>query len=294
MRWMLYRWTWRLANPLFVGTTPAGALNRCRLYVAARPLWGALTAELARKEAMSDPRYRQVGKELRESVRLGYLYPAEWLHRQWKAWLPSFEPGDGLSWRREDGGPSVPDRHFRARLLSARPGTAIDPCGDVALEGSLRETECVQTSWRSDAGAPAGTVALVGYVFVVAKSDLWERVNGITTLFVGGDTRYGLGRLERDSCTPAQDVFGARVDCESQDPCVIGRRLFAHGIVDSGGGICGDREALGGWDRTDPQGNHRLSGPAWMPGSQYAEEARWEFSRSGLLELSSQPDRGKS
>ena len=54
MSWSLQRWTWLLESPLFVGTTPAGSLNRCRLYVPARALWGAMTAELSRRQAADE------------------------------------------------------------------------------------------------------------------------------------------------------------------------------------------------------------------------------------------------
>jgi hypothetical protein len=83
--WSLHRWTWRVASPLFVGAAPSGALNRCRLYVPARPLWGALTAELARDEADHDPAYREIGNELRKHVRFSYLFPAERVGSDWLA-----------------------------------------------------------------------------------------------------------------------------------------------------------------------------------------------------------------
>ncbi|GIW70798.1 MAG: hypothetical protein KatS3mg102_0340 [Planctomycetota bacterium] len=51
MSWSLFRWTWQLESPLYVGMPPAGSLNRCRLYVPARALWGAVTAEIARAAA---------------------------------------------------------------------------------------------------------------------------------------------------------------------------------------------------------------------------------------------------
>ncbi len=64
MSWTLYRWTWRLESPLFVGAPPAGSLNRCRLYVPSRALWGALTAELARRRANASPSYETEGTTL--------------------------------------------------------------------------------------------------------------------------------------------------------------------------------------------------------------------------------------
>ncbi len=102
MSWTLYRWTWRLESSLFVGALPAGSLNRCRLYVPSRTLWGGLTAELARRGASDFPDYGKKGRMLLENARLTYLFPAEGDGEAWRAWLPRYEKRDGLVWRRED------------------------------------------------------------------------------------------------------------------------------------------------------------------------------------------------
>ena len=166
MRWCISRGTWRLESPLYVGTTPAGALNRCRLYVPARALWGALTAELVRSkepntEHMAN-QYREVGEELQRDYRFTYLFPAQAVQGKWQAWLPIYKPGRGLAWRREADESSVgliPERLFRRRLLHTRAATAIEPQSDTAAEGSLRETECIQPGWRDEDGSDVGPVA---------------------------------------------------------------------------------------------------------------------------------------
>lgn len=284
MSWSLHRWTWRVASPLFVGATPSGALNRCRIYVPARPFWGALTAELARHEAHSDPAYRKVGDDLREHARFSYLYPAERSGTDWAGWLPQYREGSGLFWVREGGEDGIADRRFRRRLLWTRPGTAIDPNSDSALDGSLRETECVQMRWRRDDGSPGGPVTMVGYVFCRNSTNLLSRVSTITTLFIGGDTKYGLGRLERASMNLATTVFGAAVELDHDKPRIVTDRLFAHAHLGDAT-MYGDQEAVGGWDITAQQSNRRISGPAWTPGSRCSDEndRAWEVLQSGML-----------
>jgi len=289
--WSMHRWAWRVASPLFVGATPSGILNRCRVYLPARPLWGALTAELARREADCDPAYRKVGDDLREHVRLSYLYPAERVGAAWPGWLPRYGAGYGLCWVREGSEDSVADRRFRRRLLWTRPGTAIDPDSDSALDGSLRETECVQTRWRHDDGSSGGPVALVGYVWVRQNAGLLDRVSTVTTLFVGGDTRYGLGRLDRVSMEPATGVFGATVELDRDEPRIVTGRLLAHAHPGGEVTICGDQEAVGGWDMTGQQQDRRISGPVWTPGSRCDQEPplAWDLLSTGLLRLSAEP-----
>lgn len=272
MSWHLFRWTWRLDGPLFVGATPAGALNRCRLYVPARAVWGAVTAELARLEGDDDQRYRTVGKELHQNARFSYLYPAESIGGRWLAWLPEYRDGDGLVWAREDDvNGAVADRRFRRLLLWTRPATAIDPDSDSALEGSLRETECVQPRWRRDDGSPGNPVGLVGYVFLLDGEDLAQRLSTLRTLLVGGDTRYGLGRLERVAMVPAEKFFGAVVTLDEGEAYVLTPRALGHALAVNGVPMCGDLEAIRGWDMTGQRQGRRITGPVWIPGSRIVE-----------------------
>jgi len=285
--WTLYRWTWRLEAPLFVGAPPAGSLNRCRLYVPSRALWGALTAELARRRENGFPNYQNEGTILRENSRFTYLFPAECAGKHWRAWLPQYELRSGLVWRREDrqdGERDLADRQMRLRLMDARPGTAIDPDSDSAEEGSLRETECVLPLWRNN-GSP---VAFAGYVFL--KNDVAE-LRDITVLFLGGDTRYGLGRLRSvGEWTSASDVFGAQVDLNQGAPSVRSNRLLAHTHQDAGGPeIIGSQESLAGWDRTKAVSFQSLSEtPLWTPGSRIRNDGQakdWEISEDGAWQL---------
>lgn len=275
MTWSFYRWTWRVASPLFIGATPSGALNRCRVYIPARPLWGAITAELARLEGDKDPQYRQVGDGLREHARFSYLFPAERRGDDWRAWLPEYREGAGLVWAREGSEAALADRNFRRQLLATRPATAVEPDSDSALDGSLRETECVQTWWRRGESAANDPVAMVGYVFVRNDSDLARRLPALDRIFVGGDTRYGLGRLDRVAMTTATTAFGAKVDLSHPNPHVVASRVLAHVPFHDDIPISGDLEALGGWDMTGQQQDRRIGGPFWTPGSRLHTAHRW-------------------
>lgn len=276
MIWSLYRWTWQLESPLYIGMPPSGSLNRCRLYVPARALWGAVTAEIARATAgIGFPDYKKVGDQIRKHVRFTYLFPAAKDEDQWHAWLPRYERESGLTWQLEGGrSPGMPDRKFRMRLVSTRPSTAIDPASDTSAEGSLRETECINTMWRSHEGPPHGPVGLVGYVFLRNGTNLAGRLSALTTLFVGGDTRYGLGRIKLDAMVPAKVLFGSTVDLDREQPCVLTDRTLAHALASNGAPMCGAQEAIGGWDMSGEQQGLQISGPIWTPGSRIQEGDR--------------------
>jgi hypothetical protein len=56
---------------------PGRALNRCRLYLPARAMHGAVTSELARlngEEKAKFPDYGKFGKEVGENCRFTYLF----------------------------------------------------------------------------------------------------------------------------------------------------------------------------------------------------------------------------
>lgn len=287
MTWSLFRWVWRLEAPLFVGMHPAGALNRCRLYVPARALWGAVTAETARlKSGEGFPNYKDVGDEVKRSCRFTYLFPAEKRDGRFLAWLPKFEKEKGLRWHLQGCGESRSDRDFRRRLLDTRPGTAIMPESDSALEGSLRHTECIGPWWRdsNSQGETAAPVLLLGYVFW-QDSNFHRQLQDIETLFIGGDTRYGLGKIRRiDTLSDDTAVFGKPVRPDREHP-EIGSDIVLGHAPEGGGdeGMQGAKELLGGWDQRSPWKGGKL---AWAPGScdtSHTDEkpVYWSIDREG-------------
>lgn len=292
MSWDLFRWVWLLESPLFIGSTPAGSLNRCRLYVPARALWGVLTAEIARANAAVFPDYVDIGNQLRREARFTYLYPAEEVNSHWRAWLPRYEKGKGLVWRceHEQGSDNLlTDRQMRMRLLSTRPSTAIDPSSDTATEGTLRESEYINTHWRSADGNAGSPVAMVGYVFLRDGSNLRGDLEGIASIMVGGDTRYGFGRLRRIAFSLAPTVFGAGVDLNDPNhPVIESEVLYAHAGNMNNLALVGNRELLFGWDNANGKGLILLSStpdPLWTPGSTVETTVRWKVGQNGLWEV---------
>lgn len=283
MAWKLYRWVWQLDSPLHVGIPPAGSLNRTRLYVPAWTLWGALTAEIARSKSNDGfPEYDSVGKEMRESVRLSYLFPAEMVDGEWRAWLPRYKDGKGLIWEREKGGEELEDHSLRMSLLTTRPSTAVNPESDTAEEKSLRETEVINTHWLGK-NTKISQVAMVCYVFL-KDSALNAELDRVRALLVGGDTRYGLGRLSRiDECSEANSFFGEEVVFKDTRFFIKTSRVLAHTEPrnDKNEPLRGAMECIAGWDMV--KGGQKVNGLMWAPGSVSSkfdftilEEGQWQ------------------
>ena len=298
MTWQMYRWVWQLRSPLHVGCGPAGALNRTRLYIPARNMWAALTAEIARRlDNASFPAYTDIGRILQEHVRFTYLYPAEQVNGRWLAWLPHYVQEDkkaGLYWYREDNARSLPDRRFRQRLLHTQPGTALAPGTGAAEDGTLREVEYIQPFWRTEktsGDTMPHPVAFVGYLFLRESwpSDIEHIKNtlqGIRELYVGGETRYGFGHLSlllHNSQGPwerVSDCFGAQVHLTQDEPVIENpHHLFAHTFQDHDPAEKGAWELLVQWDWDTFRS---LESPHWVPGSQARSATRFIILDSGL------------
>ena len=286
MTWTALRWVWQLEAPLFVGMPPAGALNRCRPYVPARVLWGSVTAEISRsRNGESFPDYGKLGWEVALNCRFTYLFPAEKRGDKFLAWMPRFEKMRGVQWYCHGGKESLSDRDFRRRLLDTRAGTAIAPESDSASEGTLRETECINPWWRDSNCQGEGetnAMLLLGYVFL-RNNGFRRQLDSIDTLFVGGDTRYGLGKICRVGWREVSgdlSVFGKRVHLDREHPEIESDVVWGHAVDDGPPPIQkmrGMNELLGGWDLGTPW-EGKLT---WVPGSFLEHTVAWSIDNYG-------------
>jgi hypothetical protein len=292
MSWKLFRWIWKVESPLYIGMPPSGSLNRCRPYVPARVLWGSVTAELARQRMPSeitnlDKYYEKEGEKIKEHFRFTYLYPAIKQDNNYAVWLPEFDPKNGLQWKCSNGFEAQLNRKFRAMLFSALAGTAIDPDTDSAQEASLHETECIQPYWNINGAERYNPVYLSGY-FMAKNDKLLTEINSINTIFAGGDTRYGLGRLQRvlHSTSGTMKDFSIDVDLNSDDPGLTTHRVLAHAEF-IGKGMIGAQECLLGWDRGKLHPLHEKRIPFWAPGSINQKSPKaitWKIKDNGTWE----------
>lgn len=285
MTWTLHRWIWRLKAPLFVGMPPAGTLNRCRLYLPARALHGALAAEIARSRCgESFPDYGKIGWELALHCRFTYLYPAEKSGEKILAWIPKYEVRKGCRWYRESNGEGLSNRDFRRRLLNSRSGTTIAPETDSAYEGTLRETECINPWWRdaSNPQAEPKPVFLLGYVFL-RNNGFRRQLSNIDNLFVGGDTRYGLGEVSLvkwDDLPADALIFGKHVNLSNEHPEICSDFVWGHVPINGhtpNDEMRGTKELLGGWEIANPWKGCLT----WVPGSSLKGQAFWAIDSYG-------------
>lgn len=245
MTWRMFRWVWKVKSPINIGTAPAGILNRTRLYIPARTIWGALTAELSRTTAgNSFPDYISVGENLLQNVRFSYLFPAEKIADEYAMWYPEYSYG--LIWKREDTpNNGVPNRTFKSKILYSFPSTSIDPKSDSAEEETLRELECIQPYWRFGNPYPPPEVFMVGYVFF-ANESVQNQVFSIKELLVGSDTRYGFGHIELVKHSEVSHFLNYEVELNHTNPSIKSNIALGHVAPDPRINFAGDFEILEG------------------------------------------------
>ncbi len=245
MAWKMFRWVWKVKSPINIGTAPAGILNRTRLYIPARTIWGALTAELSRDTAGSSfPDYISIGENLLQNVRFSYLFPAEKIGDEYAMWYSEYS--DGLVWKREDTpNDDKPNRDFKSKILYSFPSTSIDPKSDSAEEGTLRELECIQPYWQISNHYPPPEMFMVGYVFIADES-VQNQVFSIKKLMVGADTRYGFGHIELVKHPEASRFLDYEVELNHTNPRIKSNIAFGHIMPDPHFKFKGDFEVLEG------------------------------------------------
>ena len=198
MGWKAYRLVYQAKSPIHIGWHTLGYIKLTRYYVTGKAMWGAVTANLTRvygKENESGE-YKVFGELLRTNVLLSYFYPA--LDPDIPL-LPKFT-ADGLKY----GG--CTEAEFESLFIKSYGQTAVLPDSNTAEDESLHESEFIAPC----VGEEQSPVYFVGYIFIKdgARTEAnqlvgWDSGNiqlkgALSEIFIGGDRKYGWGRLLLD------------------------------------------------------------------------------------------------
>ena len=185
--WNGYKIVFRLLSPLHTGYKKMENIQYARRYVPAKTIWGALTVAITRTQ--NDRHYKKIGDTIKSNLRFSYFFLSENEDGS-KPLIPKYTT-KGL----EFGHYSRVE--FEKRFLDSYASTAILPDFNSAEEESLHEIE-ILTHYVKDTGYP---VFLVGYIFKKQNEDNpypWQ--NALKVLQIGGERKYGFGRIELVSC----------------------------------------------------------------------------------------------
>ena len=284
MAWKLYRVTYQLESPLHIGFHKVGNVQRTRYYVPARNLWGAVTERLTRSgfsdEQTREGDYVEVGLWVKAHCALGYFFLCDGrtlLHPRYTE--------QGLIYRDLD------PYAFEKCYLGSHVTTALDAVTTSAETGSLHEVEFIAPyRFMND---ETDRTRLCGWVFLddkgraqLGNEGKWR--NWLGELQVGGERRYGFGRLKLLWMQPVGSLEKYPVQLETDRPRVkiaADSVILAHALAE-GVEARGMIEPLVGRETSGDSarfGTKLTTGRVcWVPGSTVSREIFFQISEIGI------------
>jgi hypothetical protein len=286
MGWTAYRLVYQAKSPIHIGWHTLGYIKLTRYYITGKSMWGAMTANLVRA-CYGYEDYDYVGNLLCSGILISYFYPA--LDPDFPL-LPRYTE-KGLKY----GG--CTESEFEGLFIKSYGQTAVLPESNTAEDESLHESEFIAPVIEDEYTKEQMPVYFVGYVFIgdslKKKDDETLTWNGkdiklreiVSEIFVGGDRKYGWGRMvlneENSKNTAVTHLFDNELildKAELKVKILSGKPIPAHLSINSDIRLKGDIEPLVGreWGEViDREGNkkigsgQRISDAAicWMPGS---------------------------
>lgn len=289
MTWQAYHLIYKLQSNMLIGWHTLGYINLTRYYIPGKNMWASFTDNLTRseKEEAGLDGYIKHGNQLKDNVLLSYFYPAS---NADKPMMPRYTD-EGL-WYGD-----LPIEQFEKQYISSVGKTAILPHINAKEDGSLHEMEFIKP-----------LLSFVGYVFIAKTAsglalDTAKFNNVFKEIFVGGERKYGWGRLTLSGAPlPVSDnlFFGHTLCLDKEKPQIVlkndAKYLPAHTeVLPENKILCkGNIENLAGRETLPSKGN-RGAGPGrkitgaklcWMPGSQLTgdDEIKFRLGAYGLME----------
>lgn len=162
--------TLRQIQPIHLGHRKHGVINETRVFITGQMMWGALTNAYFHKTGQYD-------KELFENI--GCFYPIV----DNVELLPKFKDGEFYL-------DEMSEKEFRQKYVTTLLSTAINPNTKNAKDESLHELDVILPN----------SISWVGYV----KCDK-EQLEKIKEIYIGGDSRYGLGLMKFEAIEETTD-----------------------------------------------------------------------------------------
>jgi len=226
MTWYCFRVIYELCSPLQIGYHKVGNVQRTRYYIPARNLWAAVTERLTRS-GFSTPDapqgdYQKIGIWVKQHCAFSYLFVCDGD----KLLRPHYAQ-DGLCYGHWSAA------EFECRWLSAHVTTALEAATTSAETGSLHEVEFI-----APYDDQARRTCVRGWLFLdeegKARLAEGEWRAALNELQVGGERRYGFGRLRLSGWTADQTLADYEVTLDGLRPQInvpAQRPLLAHTLA---------------------------------------------------------------
>lgn len=285
MAWKAYKLSYRVMSPIHIGWHTLGYIKLTRHYITGKNIWGAMTANITRALRKYED-YGEIGKLLKEDILTSYFFPA-------------VDPDSPLLLRFTDKGlmyGEKPAADFERIFIKSYGQTAVVPHSNTAEDESLHESEFISPVIYDEENNNQCPVFFVGYIFISDDGAYkWDDIKtAISEIFVGGDRKYGWGRLllddektreVKDSMvfgnTLVSDDKGLKIEIEKENS------IPAHLGVNNELNLKGDIEPLVGMDFENNKGfgqNVSKAEICWVPGSVAADKMTLKIGAYGIME----------
>ena len=285
MGWNLYTITFKVKSPIHIGYHKVMHLYKTRLYIPAKPLWGALTAKLTRLLNLTN--YEDVGEFLKKSIRFGYLY----IYDGNNIIIPKYTDL-GLKFG------DISKVEFEKRFIGSFTSTSIDSFTFTAEEGMLHEIEFIKPYegvnkpvflkgllWIREYSYIDFTIQKDNNDFIIMYNKKEFKFSDLLkNLQIGGERKYGFGlivldRFERASKKLAEyGFFGEWIDSKNSNDVLLklgkDEYIWSHVQYNPHLKIKGYIEPIVGRDWSDKGAGRKLQfyGLCWAPGSKILED----------------------
>ncbi len=190
-----YKLVFRQVQPIHIGSGSYGVVNETRIFIPGWTMWGALTKAygVANNWQESDWK-KQDNQKLFEKISCFFpCFDSEGSREN--ILFPKFEEGEFcLGEYSED--------KFRAKFVDTFMSTAIDSLSNTALDDSLHELNVILPAAKADFKEKAEENQL--YWVGIVKIDDTNKIP--REVYIGGDVKYGLGKLVLESNSEQEDV----------------------------------------------------------------------------------------
>lgn len=281
-----------METPLHSGWIRVGNIQRTRLYVTARTIWGALTARITR--ILGNENYLGIGESVNKHLRISYFYPC-FDKEGIETATPVYQNGD-LCYE-VNKYKLLSEEEMERLLVTSYASTAIESRTLGASYGSLHEIELLshRTIYgidKSDFSINAGSnVYLAGYIFESSEiptelKSVWYKA--LKEIQLGGERAYGFGRLFflEDSFEDTSDIFGCKVSTDRNDPVIkldSNSPILAHAITDNNlQGVAEPFVCRETDNTTGKFGVKHSVNICWTPGSVLEESMKFSINDFGL------------
>jgi hypothetical protein len=286
MGWTAYRLVYQAKSPVHIGWHTLGYIKLTRYYITGKAMWGAMTANLVRACYGYDD-YADVGNLLCSEIIASYFYPA--LYPDIPL-IPKYT-NEELKYG------SYTASEFEKLFIKSYGQTAVLPESNTAEDGTLHESEYIQPI--VDIDGEQEQVYFIGYVFINDKAEyngvkleIENIKDALKDLHVGGDRKYGWGRLrlfnEPEKESEQHEMFGFTLRLNGEYPIITipdkdKNYIPAHLTINNKLQLKGDIEPLVGreWGEVKDSKGKRIIGAGqkiseanicWVPGSVLQEE----------------------